>query len=127
MELGPLLKKVERKRLVRGAAFRRRNEMALRILEQYTSETFVPYRSRAVWGQCSRRTAPASSRTRRGWSPAASTPAAPLPACSTSPTRTPSGNAGATKSGKRAARGRRKAAQPGGLGGSPQNHLFPGG
>ena len=50
MELDPLLKKVERKRLIRGAAFRRRNELALRILEQYTDETFSPYRSRAVWG-----------------------------------------------------------------------------
>ena len=66
MELDPLLKKVERKRLIRGAAFRRRNEMALRILERYTTlrqgslrpvsgqaartEGFAPYRSRAVWG-----------------------------------------------------------------------------
>ncbi len=66
MELDPLLKKVERKRLIRGAALRRRNEMALRILEQYTTlrqgslgpgsgqaartEGFAPYRSRAVWG-----------------------------------------------------------------------------
>ena len=32
MELDPLPKKVERKRLIRGPAFRRRNEMALRIL-----------------------------------------------------------------------------------------------
>jgi len=50
MELDPLLKKVQRKRLIRGAAFRRRNEMILRILEQYTSEPFAPYRSRVVWG-----------------------------------------------------------------------------
>jgi hypothetical protein len=50
MELDPLLKKVRRKRLVRGAAFRKRNEMVLRILEQYTDEAFAPYRSRAVWG-----------------------------------------------------------------------------
>ena len=50
MELDPLLKKVQRKRLIRGAAFRRRNEMALRILEQYTGEVFAPYRSRVVWG-----------------------------------------------------------------------------
>jgi hypothetical protein len=49
LELDPLLKKVQRKRLIRGAAFRRRNEMALRILEQYTGETFAPYRSRVVW------------------------------------------------------------------------------
>jgi hypothetical protein len=49
LELDPLLKKVQRKRLIRGAAFRRRNEMILRILEQYTGETFAPYRTRVVW------------------------------------------------------------------------------
>lgn len=49
MELDPLLKKVQRKRLIRGAAFRRRNEMILRILEQYAGEKFAPYRTRAVW------------------------------------------------------------------------------
>jgi hypothetical protein len=50
MELDPLLKKVQRKRLIRGAAFRRRNEMVLRILERFTGESFAPYRSRVVWG-----------------------------------------------------------------------------
>ncbi len=50
MELDPLLKKVQRKRLIRAAAFRRRNEMVLRILEQETGEAFAPYRSRVVWG-----------------------------------------------------------------------------
>jgi Phage portal protein, SPP1 Gp6-like len=50
MELDPLLKKVQRKRLIRGAAFRRRNEMILRIRERFTGETFAPYRSRVVWG-----------------------------------------------------------------------------
>ncbi len=50
MELDPLLKKVQRKRLIRGAAFRRRNEMILRILEQQTGERFAPYRTRVVWG-----------------------------------------------------------------------------
>ena len=50
MELDPLLKKVQRKRLVRGVAFRRLNEMILRILEQHTGAQFAPYRTRAVWG-----------------------------------------------------------------------------
>jgi hypothetical protein len=57
MELDPLLKKVQRKRLIRAAAFRRRNEMILRILEQETGERFAPGRSagepcrtRIVWG-----------------------------------------------------------------------------
>lgn len=57
MELDPLLKKVQRKRLIRAAAFRRRNEMILRVLEQHTGEQFTPRRSaggpcrtRIVWG-----------------------------------------------------------------------------
>ena len=50
MELDPLLKKVQRKRLIRSAALRRRNEMILRILEQQTGQRFAPYRSRIVWG-----------------------------------------------------------------------------
>jgi hypothetical protein len=44
-----LLKKVQRKRLLREAAFKRRNEMVLRLLEQYTGQSFAPYRSRIVW------------------------------------------------------------------------------
>jgi len=52
VELDPLLKKVARKRLIRSAAYRRRNEMALRIMEQYgqPSVSYAPYRSRVVWG-----------------------------------------------------------------------------
>ncbi len=52
VELDPLLKKVARKRLIRGAAYRKRNEMILRILEQYASDgaSYAPYRSRIVWG-----------------------------------------------------------------------------
>jgi hypothetical protein len=50
MELDPLLKKVQRKRLIRGAAFRKRNEMILRILEQQTGESYAPYRTRTLWG-----------------------------------------------------------------------------
>ena len=50
MELDPLIKKVARKRLIRGAAFRRRNEMILRILEQQTGQSYAPYRSRVAWG-----------------------------------------------------------------------------
>jgi hypothetical protein len=50
MELDPLVKKVQRKRLIRGAAFKRRNEMALRILEQQTGVAYAPYRTRVVWG-----------------------------------------------------------------------------
>jgi hypothetical protein len=50
IELDPLLKKVQRKRLIRTAAYRRRNEMVLRLLEQYSGVRYAPYRSRVVWG-----------------------------------------------------------------------------
>jgi hypothetical protein len=50
MEMDPLLKKAQRKRLIRSAAYRRRNEMILRILEQQTGVAYAPYRSRIVWG-----------------------------------------------------------------------------
>lgn len=50
MELHPLLQKVKRKRLIRTAAYRRRNEMILRLLEQMAGETFGRYRQRIIWG-----------------------------------------------------------------------------
>jgi hypothetical protein len=50
MELHPLLQKVRRKRLIRSAAYRRRNEMVLRILEQQTGLSLRPYRTRIEWG-----------------------------------------------------------------------------
>jgi len=50
LELDPLLKKVQRKRLLREVALKRRNEMILRLLEQYTGAGYAPYRSRVVWG-----------------------------------------------------------------------------
>jgi hypothetical protein len=49
IELDPLLKKVQRKRLLRESALKRRNEMILRLLEQYTGVSHAPYRSRVVW------------------------------------------------------------------------------
>ena len=50
MELHPLLQKVKRKRLIRTAAYRRRNEMILRILEQMTGNSFGSLRQRIIWG-----------------------------------------------------------------------------
>jgi hypothetical protein len=50
IELDPLLKKVQRKRLIRTAAYQKRNELVLRILERETGERFAPYRTRVVWG-----------------------------------------------------------------------------
>ena len=49
-ELDPLLKKVQRKRLIRSAAYRRRNELILKLLERFTGESYAPYRTRIVWG-----------------------------------------------------------------------------
>jgi Phage portal protein, SPP1 Gp6-like len=51
IELDPLLKKVQRKRLLREVALKRRNEMILRLLEQYTGVSYAPYRSRVVWSE----------------------------------------------------------------------------
>ena len=50
MELHPLLQKVKRKRLIRTAVYRRRNEMTLRLLEQMAGEDFGNHRSRIIWG-----------------------------------------------------------------------------
>jgi hypothetical protein len=51
IELDPLLKKVQRKRLLREVAFKRRNELILRLLQQQTGVSYAPYRSRVVWGE----------------------------------------------------------------------------
>ncbi len=50
MELYPLLQKVKRKRLIRTAVYRRRNEMILRLLERMSGESFTPLRQRIIWG-----------------------------------------------------------------------------
>jgi len=50
MELHPLLQKVRRKRLIRTAVYRRRNEMILGIAEQMTGEDFGRCRSKVTWG-----------------------------------------------------------------------------
>jgi hypothetical protein len=50
MELHPLLQKVKRKRLIRTAVYRRRNDLILRVLERMTGESFGHYRSRIIWG-----------------------------------------------------------------------------
>lgn len=51
IQMDPLVKKVERKRQIRAAAFRRRNEMVLRLLEQYAGSPTAPYRTRIQWGR----------------------------------------------------------------------------
>ena len=50
MEMHPLLQRVRRKRIVRSAIYRQRNEMVLRILEQRTGVSYLPVRQRLQWG-----------------------------------------------------------------------------
>jgi hypothetical protein len=49
IELQPLLQKVSRKRLIRTAAYNRRNRIILRLLEMYQNESFGDYNLRVVW------------------------------------------------------------------------------
>jgi hypothetical protein len=50
VEMDPLLKKVQRKRLIRTAAYKKRAELVLRLLEQFTGVSYAPYRTRIIWG-----------------------------------------------------------------------------
>ena len=50
VELYSLLQKVHRKRLIRMAAYRKRNDMILRILSQKTGEDFSGVKVRIIWG-----------------------------------------------------------------------------
>ncbi len=49
IELQPLLQKVGRKRLIRTTAYNRRNQMILKLLEQYQGESFGNNHLRVVW------------------------------------------------------------------------------
>jgi hypothetical protein len=53
IDLQPLLQKVRRKRIIRTAAYNRRSEMILRLLEKYQGEDFGPSlggRLQVIWG-----------------------------------------------------------------------------
>jgi len=50
IELHPLLQKVRRKRIIRTAAYNRRNQMILKLLEKYRNESFGDNHLRVVWG-----------------------------------------------------------------------------
>jgi hypothetical protein len=50
LDLQPLLQKVRRKRLIRTAAYNRRNEMVLKLLAKYRGEDYGRNRLRVVWG-----------------------------------------------------------------------------
>jgi hypothetical protein len=49
IELQPLLQKVRRKRIIRSAAYNRRNELILKLLEKYKGEHFGNNHLRVVW------------------------------------------------------------------------------
>jgi hypothetical protein len=49
VELQSLIQKVTRKRLIRAVAYRNRNDMILRILQQKTGQDFSGLRNRIVW------------------------------------------------------------------------------
>jgi len=54
LDLQPLLQKVRRKRIIRSAAYNRRNRMILSLLEKFQGEDFglaVGSRLRVIWGQ----------------------------------------------------------------------------
>ena len=50
IELQPLLQKVRRKRIIRTAAYNRRNRLIFRLLEKYRNESFGNNHLRVVWG-----------------------------------------------------------------------------
>ena len=50
IELHPLLQKVRRKRVIRTAAYNRRNALILKLVEKYQGESFGDCRLRVVWG-----------------------------------------------------------------------------
>lgn len=50
IDLQPLLQKIKRKRLTRTAAYMRRNQMVLSLLERFAGESFGPVNHRIVWG-----------------------------------------------------------------------------
>jgi hypothetical protein len=50
IELQPLLQKVKRKRIIRAAAYNRRNEIILKLLEKYRGEDFGDNRLKVFWG-----------------------------------------------------------------------------
>lgn len=50
-ELDPLLRRVERKRLIRAAAFRRRDRLMLDVMAHHTGRRFPPVRSTVRWAE----------------------------------------------------------------------------
>ena len=50
IELQPLMQKVRRKRIIRTAAYNRRNRLILKLLEKYRNENFGDHQLRVIWG-----------------------------------------------------------------------------
>jgi len=50
IEMQPLLQKVRRKRLIRTAVYKKRNEMTLALVERFTGQSFGPLAHRIIWG-----------------------------------------------------------------------------
>ncbi len=50
LELYPLLQKIHRKRIIRTSAYKRRNELILKLVERYQNQNFGPNQLRIVWG-----------------------------------------------------------------------------
>ncbi len=50
IEMQPLLQKVRRKRLIRSAVYKKRNEMILSLADKYMGQQFGDVRHRIVWG-----------------------------------------------------------------------------
>ncbi|HEY4685571.1 MAG TPA: phage portal protein [Dehalococcoidia bacterium] len=50
LQLDPLVKKVERKRRIREVAFRKRDELVLRLLTQFGGQDYAPFETRVVFG-----------------------------------------------------------------------------
>lgn len=49
IEMQPLLQKVRRKRLIRTAVYKKRNEMIQNLIEKFTGQSFGPVAHRIVW------------------------------------------------------------------------------
>lgn len=50
IEMQPLLQKVRRKRLIRAAVYKKRNDMILALLEKYARQSFGSVNNRIIWG-----------------------------------------------------------------------------
>lgn len=61
IELDPLLRRVERKRLIRTAALRRRDRLSLRVLAHHTGQSFEGVRTDIAWAPTFRPPAAAAS------------------------------------------------------------------